>query len=59
LKNQGETAGFLDNVKHAEMMADLSEDIRDVILEFQVRTSMMFFQLYLKLSQGCMAGGHL
>jgi hypothetical protein len=38
LEAQGEADGFLNNVENAETLADLAEDIRDVVMDYQVRT---------------------
>jgi len=36
LAEQGKIAGFFKNVKDAEKLAGLTEDIRDVMMDYQV-----------------------
>ena len=38
LVDQGMVAGFFLNVKNSEKLAGMAEDIRDAMMEYQVRT---------------------
>ena len=40
LKNQGNVKGFLNNAQNASKLQGLLEDVRDAIIEYQVRTSL-------------------
>jgi len=38
LAEQGKVEGFFNNVKNADKLASLVEDIRDAVMEYQVRS---------------------
>jgi hypothetical protein len=42
LEKQGKTTGFLDNGKDAAALTDSAEDIRDAVVECQVRSCTVF-----------------
>ena len=42
LEDQGKVAGFLNNAKDAEALTGLAEDVRDAMMDYQVRTFPMF-----------------
>ena len=39
LGEQGKTKGFFNNVENAEKLGGLVEDLRDVMMDYQVRAS--------------------
>ena len=39
LGEQGKVEGFFNNVKNAEKLGGLVEDVRDVMMDYQVRAS--------------------
>ena len=42
LAEKGKVKGFLSNVRDAKKLGGLLEDIRDAVLEYQVRTSLNY-----------------
>jgi hypothetical protein len=38
LAERGKITGFLNNVKDAEVLTGLADDIRDAMMDYQVRT---------------------
>ena len=48
LEEQGKVGDFLNNVRNTDKLGSMLEDIRDAIIEYQVRVS--FNQLSLPLS---------
>ena len=48
LGEQGKVKGFFNNVKNAEKLSGLVEDIRDAMMDYQVRTSNDLFLRCLK-----------
>ena len=49
LGEQSKTKGFFNNVENAEKLGGLVEDLRDIIMDYQVRApnSLSFFRLTL------------
>ena len=39
LDSQGKAKGFLNNVENAEKLDSLAEDVRDMVVDYQVCTS--------------------
>ena len=42
LAERSKIAGFLNNVKDAETLTGVADDIRDAMMDYQVRTHLVF-----------------
>ena len=58
LGEQGKTKGFFTNVENAEKLGGLVEDVRDVMVDYQVRHQIIIF-LVLKFLADVVATGHV
>ena len=59
LAERGKVMGFLNNIKDGEALAGLAEDIRDAMMDYQVRLAQHLPELCLIPSQDCAAARHL
>ena len=59
LEERGKITGFLNNAKDAEILTDLAEDIREAMMDYQVRTRAVRVLTMSKSSQDCTATRHL
>ena len=55
LERQGEVEGFFNNSENAGKLGGLVEDIRDAMIEYQVRTASYPLVPYLTFVQDCAA----
>ena len=59
LEEQGEIEGFFNNTENAGKLGGLVENIRDAMIEYQVRAPSYLFLPYLTFVQDCAATRHL
>ena len=59
LEEQGKVKGFFNKVENADKLSGLVEDIRDAMVDYQVRTSSHLVSSYLKLFLDVVAAGHV
>jgi len=59
LSKQGKVQGFFNNVKNADKLGGLVEDIRDAMMDYQVCISNYSFLPRLTLVPDFIATGHL
>ena len=56
---QGKTKGFFNNVENAEKLGGLVEDVRDAIMDYQVRIPLNSVLFVLKFLADVVAAGHI
>ena len=59
LGEQGKAKGFLNNVENADKLGGLIEDVRDAIMDYQVRITSENSSLVLRFPVGILATGHI
>ena len=59
LEEQGKAEGFFNKVENADKLSGLAEDVRDAMVDYQVRTSSHLVSLYLKLFSDVITTRHV